>query len=221
MIKIEKKREPRALNEYRKNPDASYNGMHGAPTWNNSGTDVYHTVLESLMSEQGHLCAYCMRKIPEKKGFPNATIEHIEPQSKAPEKTLDYKNMLAVCSGNRNANSRDWKTCDARRENEALSLNPLKSDTISDINYRSTGVIYSDNPDVDRELNEVLNLNCQVRDLVYGRKAALGRMHKMINEKGWSGNVEMYKRLLMQYQEKQENKEQYVGIMINWLKKHT
>lgn len=45
-------------------------------------------------------------------------------------------------------------------------------------------------------------------------------MHKMINEKGWSGNVEMYKRLLMQYQENQENKEQYVGIMINWLKKH-
>lgn len=219
MIKIEKRREPKALSEYRKLSNASYNGMHGALIGKNSETDVYHAVLESLMSEQGHLCAYCMRRIPEKRGFPGATIEHIKPQSKVPEKALDYQNMLAVCSGNRTANSKDLKTCDARRENEELSLNPLKPNTISEISYRSSGVIYSDNPDVNCELNEVLNLNCKARDLAFGRKAALVRMHWIINEKGRAGNVEIYKRLLMQYQEKQENKEQYVGILINWLKK--
>lgn len=105
MIRIEKKREPRDLSEYRKLPYASYEGMHGASTGRDNGEDVYHVVLDSLIKEQGCLCAYCMRTIPEKRGTPAATIEHIIPQSKDPEKALSYQNMLAVCSGNRNAKS--------------------------------------------------------------------------------------------------------------------
>ena len=109
MIRIEKKREPRALSEYRKLPYASYEGMHGASTGRDNGEDVYHVVLDSLIKEQGCLCAYCMRTIPEKRGTPAATIEHIIPQSKDPEKALSYQN---------------------------------------------------------RELNEVLNLNCEERNLI-------------------------------------------------------
>lgn len=51
-------------------------------------------------------------------------------------------------------------------QNQALSLNPLRPSTLSEIDYRSKGIIFSNNPDVDRELNEVLNLNCEERNLI-------------------------------------------------------
>lgn len=39
-------------------------------------------VIEQLMADQGHLCAYCMRKIPdERKGLPHVKIEHWYPRN--------------------------------------------------------------------------------------------------------------------------------------------
>lgn len=224
MIKIQKNREPTVLIQYRQLPDASYENMHGAKTRRVSpdGTveDVYHVVLESLMREQGYICAYCMRRIPEKRGHPQATIEHIKPQSKcSEEEKMDYKNMLAVCSGNRDAKSKDFKTCDARRGNQDLFLNPLKSDTLATIKYRANGKIYSDNTAIDNELNNVLNLNCEARALISLRKSALNALQKTIRKKGWEGNKTQYRCLLDEYQQPGQ-KEEYVGILINWLQKH-
>ena len=58
--------------------------MHGAPTGkikkNGEMETVYDVVLEHLIREQGGLCAYCMRRIPERRGNPPVTIEHIDPQ---------------------------------------------------------------------------------------------------------------------------------------------
>jgi uncharacterized protein (TIGR02646 family) len=198
--------------------------MHGARTGrllpDGTAEDVYHVVLESLMREQGYICAYCMRRIPEKRGHPQSTIEHIKPQSKcSAEEKLDYKNMLAVCSGNRNASSDDLKTCDARRGNQDLSLNPLKPDTIATIKYRANGRIYSDIRSIDDELNKVLNLNCEARALINLRKSALNALQKTIRAKGWEGNKTQYRYLLDEYQQSGQKKE-YVGILINWLQKH-
>ena len=224
MIKIQKNREPAALTQYRQLPFASYENMHGARTGrllpDGTAEDVYHVVLESLMREQGYICAYCMRRIPEKRGHPQSTIEHIKPQSKcSAEEKLDYKNMLAVCSGNRNASSDDLKTCDARRGNQDLSLNPLKPDTIATIKYRANGRIYSDIRSIDDELNKVLNLNCEARALINLRKSALNALQKTIRAKGWEGNKTQYRHLLDEYQQSGQKKE-YVGILINWLQKH-
>ena len=224
MIKIQKNREPAALTQYRQLPFASYENMHGARTGrllpDGTAEDVYHVVLESLMREQGYICAYCMRRIPEKRGYPQSTIEHIKPQSKcSAEEKLDYKNMLAVCSGNRNASSDDLKTCDARRGNQDLSLNPLKPDTIATIKYRANGRIYSDIRSIDDELNKVLNLNCEARALINLRKSALNALQKTIRAKGWEGNKTQYRYLLDEYQQSGQKKE-YVGILINWLQKH-
>lgn len=69
MIQIQKNREPRELTEYRQLPYASYQDMHGASperaTPDGSTEDVYTIVLNSLIQEQGCICAYCMRRIPE------------------------------------------------------------------------------------------------------------------------------------------------------------
>lgn len=56
MIEIKKFREPRKLESYRQKTDASYAGMK---------SDLKKEILDSLLQEQGHICAYCMRRIPE------------------------------------------------------------------------------------------------------------------------------------------------------------
>lgn len=224
MIEIKKRKEPLVLTEYKKKPTASYQNMHGAPSGKydleGNEIDVYHVVLNSLMEEQGHICAYCMRRIPEKRGKTRASIEHIAPQSKTDKlKALDYNNMLAVCSGNRDAGSLDEKTCDAHRGNDKLDLNPTKKVTLSTIRYRSNGRIYSDDENINRQLNEVLNLNSKTRDLICLRKSALNRMQVVIKQKNQEGNKEYYKRLLAMYQQNSTQKSEYVGILIHWLEK--
>lgn len=220
MITIHKKATPKALLDYRKMKNASYSDMHGARLNTTDEEDVYAAVLDSLMREQGHLCAYCMRRIPEKNGKPQASIEHIVPQSLDASKSLDYRNMVAVCSGNRNATDNDKKTCDAKRGNAVISLNPLKKDTLSKISYKNNGQIFSDNDKVNNELNTILNLNCVARDFPNRRKKALGAMFKSIDRKGKSNDKEFYKTLLRQYEDGSDEKQEYVGIMIWWLKKN-
>lgn len=53
-------------------------------------------IKDSLLKEQGYLCAYCMKRLDNTN---YVKIEHIAPQSVYPEKSLSYRNMLAVCDG--------------------------------------------------------------------------------------------------------------------------
>lgn len=153
MIEIRKKQEPRALLTYRLQPDASYPDMP---------KEVKDEILKSLQEEQGHLCAYCMRRIPQKKKEPGVSIEHWNPQSKNNRVGgLDYHNMLAVCSGNRGCGDEASLTCDARKGNKSLTVNPLNPETLKTIRYKGNGVIFSDDSAINDDLNERLNLNCR------------------------------------------------------------
>ena len=161
MILIEKQSEPAALTGYRQQLAASYAGLPQT---------IKDDVLESLLAEQGCICAYCMKRISKSK----MTIEHYISQTADQSKALDYQNMLGVCLGNRGRRLKE-QTCDARRGESVLSVDPLNAAKIRQIKYRSDGTIYSDDPDIDSNLNEDLNLNCDVLEvsLKRNRKAAL------------------------------------------------
>lgn len=133
-------------------------------------SEVKKKVLQSLLSEQGHLCAYCMSKIDEKDEKHRATIEHCIPQARTSEdERLNYKNMVAVCWGNRDAHSNEDKTCDAKRgslkpsQQDMKKIDVFHENTLSEIKYRADGTIYSENHDIEDDLNLRLNLNCEAR----------------------------------------------------------
>ncbi|MCF0233700.1 MAG: hypothetical protein HUK22_01825, partial [Thermoguttaceae bacterium] len=137
--------------------------------------ETKNAVRESLIRDQGGLCAYCMRRIPDERDVaPAVKIEHWVPLSatdsdkihyygkeKNYRPELDYENLFAVCSGNQaNKNGvRKW-TCDTNRGNKRLKINPCDETTIAKIEYRENGVIYSKDDDINKDLNETLNLNC-------------------------------------------------------------
>lgn len=77
MITIKKGKAPKELLQYGRQDLSSYAGMP---------SDVKKKVIESLLSEQGHLCAYCMSRIDGGEGKHRATIEHWLPQAASAEK---------------------------------------------------------------------------------------------------------------------------------------
>lgn len=224
MIKINKGTEPVELTKYKQQRGASYRDMHGSPSGksNSDGTpiDVYTIVLNRLIQDQGYICAYCMCRIPEK--GKKATIEHIDPQSAtSEEKALDYRNMLAVCSGNRDARNDKEKSCDAHRKNAPLIVNPLKPDTLSSIKYLSNGEITASDDAIKKDLCDTLNLNCSERRIPENRKAALTAYLRVFVAKHPTGDIkESCRRELEKYQQ-ESPKMPYIGIILDWLTRHT
>ena len=219
MIPISKKVEPRELLGYRKQKYSSYADMP---------KDVRLAVLGRLVEEQGWLCAYCMSRLPkDEKGRAvegRVTIEHWSPQRPTgggePHDALDYRNMLAVCLGNRGAGAKGDLTCDAAKENKAITVNPLDERTLAGIYYTRTGEIHSSNDDIENDLDNTLNLNCMAASLPQRRQAALRELHRHIAKvyagKGTSrSNLE---KMLQKYESEQPVKAEYAGILIWWLK---
>lgn len=212
MIKITKGKEPDELLQYRKQKFSSYSGMQ---------SEIKKKILESLLAEQGNLCAYCMCRISDEEGENRATIEHCKPQSVFPEKSLDYKNMVAVCSGNRENHIEKDMTCDAKKGNQLLKvIDVFDERTLDIIAYKSDGTIFSENSDADEDLDLRLNLNCPARQLKECRKAALIKMQATIaqNFKGKTAPKQYFEKLLCEILHKKE-KIPFCGILIWWLKR--
>ena len=185
MIEIKKGNEPKELLQYRQRDFATYADMP---------SDVKKKVIEGLLSEQGHLCAYCMSRIDGGDGKHRATIEHCIPQSVSAEK---------------------------ERLQDMQRLNVFDGRTLADIQYTANGTVFSDNSDADEDLNKRLNLNCEARRLKECRLQALRTLHRMINQKYPNKTVpkKYLQELLAHYIAQNENREPYSGIMIAWLRK--
>lgn len=219
MIPIKKSHEPNELLAYRKKSGASYSGMP---------REVKAIVKKSLVREQGHLCAYCMSRLPDSglddPGNSDVTIEHWSPQKPAgsavAHDALDYRNMLAVCNGNRGGRAGNM-TCDASKGNGRLTVNPLNEDTLRGIYYTSNGEIHSSNAEVEKDLTVSLNLNCEAVSLPQRRHEALRLMQKSVRKR--CADKEATKRMLQsmlgEYERASEHKTPYVGILTWWLKK--
>lgn len=91
-----------------------------------------------LISEQGRICAYCMCRIKSE----TSTIEHYNPRSLKPELSLDYNNLLAVCTNGRNDTERD-RQCDVSRGDVKLNLNPCREHDMKHIMYKKWYNYYS------------------------------------------------------------------------------
>ncbi len=189
-------------------------------------SELKDKVKESLMREQGDLCAYCMKRIPQKNVSAeiSVTIEHWDAQhANDDDKGLDYRNMLAVCSGNRGHSE---LCCDAQRgalppDKQALTVNPLKQSTLTEISYSSNGKIQSLNPDVDIDLNKKLNLNSERIGFPEMRKQALQTLQKVVQKEHPTGDISLYCERLLERYMSEEEKQPFVGILMWWLRKKT
>ena len=187
-------------------------------------------VRKALVREQGGLCAYCMCKIPpvQKEHVEELYIhlEHIIPRN--PEdgrdvgQGLDYNNLVATCRGYVNdekvsGKAQERLTCDAHKDNQEFKkINPLCEDTLESIYYTLDGKILSDDVAVNKDLNEILNLNSPYSPLVSEREAALRSLIQELQAE--DSSAEIWQSYLDAYLAETEKKTPYVGILIWYLR---
>ena len=169
MILIQRGKEPDSLLKYRKSfPEACYEDLP---------TEPREDIRKQMWLEQKGLCAYCMCKLNDSR---DVRIEHYAARN--PESgeydatsTLDYKNMLGVCFGNslQPGTKAEDRICDAHRGNKPLTVNPYNLMSIRKIHYTTEGYIFSDDENINTDVNETLNLNSKARSLPENRKAVL------------------------------------------------
>jgi uncharacterized protein (TIGR02646 family) len=179
----------------------------------------------SLLKEQGYICAYCMRRLENN---PLRTkIEHWKTREDYNaesdfEGTLDYNNLLAVCDGK----TFDFLHCDSKRaqENPKLTVNPIDKLLIAQITYLKNGKIESLNEAIQKDLEEHLNLNCQI--LQDNRKKILNDIQKAFDIRCKGKNYEqseaIKKKIVQYFIEKKRDAyfEPYCAIVIFIYKKY-
>lgn len=158
MKQIIKIQEPNSLVQHRANQPAYYHNLPAA---------AMNDLRTNLLSEQGHICCYCMKRIPEKVEVDGTVtyemkVEHFLCQVRNPGLQLTYSNMFGACTGSE-GRPKKLQTCDTRKGDLDFSINPTSTapncETI--IKYNSEGEIYTDNEGLNNQLNNVLNLNMQ------------------------------------------------------------
>ncbi|WP_370742873.1 hypothetical protein [Ruminococcus callidus] len=230
MIEIKKSSAPPDLVKLQQ--DAVAQGLTANQAYDTLRNPLKGGIIELLLKEQGHICAYCMRRIPdERKGLPHVKIEHWNARNGEHGETcgsygaLDYGNFLAVCSGNQNGCSKGKEeklTCDASRGNKKLIVNPLNPETLSTIYYTEDGMIAASDSDINKDLTITLNLNC-MRDSVQlpkERKRALDEIQAVILSEVEAGNslLESCTHLYRELLKIEDKKPAYIGISLWWLK---
>ena len=103
------------------------------------------------------------------------------------------------------------KHCDTCKDNRPLNYIVLNS-IERELKYLSDGTIYSDNSNIDRELNYVLNLNVDI--LKKSRKSAkIDLWNSLPKDRTW--NVQ---KIIDKY-EQQSKKAPYLGMLLYFLRK--
>lgn len=161
---ILKGNEPRSLLEHKVQVGANYD--------NSPKEDIR----EALLEEQGNLCCYCLKRIT--KG--DMKIEHWKPQHPYVELELVYKNMLGACYGNE-GKPKHLQCCDTYKGNTEITINPLSTSCESFIKFTYDGRVVSDNVDINRDLNQTLNLNIQ--SIVNNRKSVIDGVMETLERK--------------------------------------
>ncbi len=218
MILLQRGKEPDSLLRYRKSSSkACYEEITKEAT---------EDIRRQLWQEQVGLCAYCMRQIRD---YRDVRIEHYDARhpkngSYTAADTLDYHTMLGVCYGNSiiPGGREEDKTCDAHRKNTPLTVDPFEVHSIRKIQYTSDGYITSGDSEIEKDLQETLNLNCAAVSLPQNRKEVLDRtkkeIYKMCGKKGHEAYLRVLRQLYDRYT-KQRQLVPYCGIVIQWLEK--
>lgn len=226
MIEIVKQSEPVQLTYLRKN--CSSRGLDPTSSYAELRNPDKQAVLESLLKEQGHLCAYCMCRIPMDEAVIGATIEHFVPlrphNYRDVGQGLDYNNMYAVCPGNEvwgKNNDPSALTCDSHKRNTELTkLNPQDKATLDSIYYTLSGEIHSTDNDVEIDLTDILNLNSKRSPLIDERKETLSSLIAGLNQyKDDLSELDKWCKLLLnEYENELDPKTPYVGVLIYYLR---
>jgi uncharacterized protein (TIGR02646 family) len=147
---------------------------------------AYGEIVEALAAVQGGLCLYCERRLTTESGQPiklDYQVEHVLPKSSGNGRTLDWTNLALCCGGGtyayhadpvRQYKGRENVSCGQQKGDAVLGvgcdprdfpLSPRLVDVGLDgalsANSTSCATVGISESELNRTINEVLNLNCE------------------------------------------------------------
>ena len=99
-------------------------------------------------------------------------------------------------------------------------MNPFDEMSVRKIKYKADGRIYSDDVDINKDVTETLNLNCQALSLPQTRKNVLMAEKSRIMRKCKGKSQDTFMRELERTYTslvQERNLTPYCGIIISWL----
>ncbi len=126
-------------------------------TYDDLKDDCLKKVRKLLNTQQEGYCAYCEQKFKS-----IVFIEHYISQQEDNTQDLMFSNFLGVCSGKFYVDKKTGKHiahCDTSRGATPLTINPKLQEHIDTIFYDENGRIASTNPDFNKDIDDILNLN--------------------------------------------------------------
>lgn len=142
--------------------------------WGAFKGDARGVLQETLLSEQGAVCAYCNKRI-HRKGNDDVgrlSMEHlkpISPDSGISDKAthyhnvvFNYHNIVGACTPQRGRDDYKEPHCGVRKDNYELpeELYPTRLDFQDYLKFTPAGEIYSHNSRIQEAIDTILNLNC-------------------------------------------------------------
>ncbi|MDQ6961233.1 MAG: retron system putative HNH endonuclease [Mariprofundaceae bacterium] len=138
MRKISKGSEPKLLTAWKKaNPTGTYQEL---------SHQVRKHVRQVNIDEQFGLCAYCCQRIDAS----NSMNEHVEAKAIAPNRGLDFSNIVASCT--------TPNQCDRAHQSKPLPLTPLMDACETELKFYLAGRVKGLSPRASTSI-DVLNLN--------------------------------------------------------------
>ncbi|EKG31476.1 hypothetical protein Pav631_3185 [Pseudomonas avellanae BPIC 631] len=128
--------------------------------------DIKDAIRHACVTEQHGLCAYCCCRITTEKD--SACNEHVEAQHLAPNRTLDFGNIVASCT--------KPGRCDDAHGHQPLPLTPLMIECEKELQFELSGLVAGTTPRA-RECIKVLNLG----DTRKSNKGLIEERKKMID----------------------------------------
>jgi len=164
--KISKNSEPESLKAIKSRaPNLKYADIDGA---------VRQDIRMAMLQEQYYLCAYCNTLLTGKNDCHN---EHVIPQDRAPQITLDYDNIVCSCNG--------LKQCGDSHKAKDLPLTPLMPECETELKYYLSGRVKG-LTDRARETIDVLNLG----DKLESNRGLIEKRKQLIESLMWKHGVD-------------------------------
>lgn len=121
MRKIDKGMEPQSLTRFNRSDNTS--------RYRDLPPEESRSIRSSCISEQYGLCAYCCQSIT----IDDAHNEHVEAQDRAPNRTLDFSNIVASCQRPHQ--------CGHGRGTQPLPLTPLMAECETELKFYLSGLV--------------------------------------------------------------------------------
>lgn len=167
MRKVEKGIEPASFTSWKR--------AHSHSRYDDLTYTEREAIRNACLIEQFYLCAYCCQSITGENN--DCMNEHVEARNIAPNRSLDFSNIVASCTS--------LRQCDAAHDSQDLPLTPFMAECETELKFKLSGRIEG-LTERAKESIRVLNLG----DTEQNNRSLIEKRRRLSLDLLWSNGID-------------------------------